>query len=569
MMVIFGFIPPNPDPRNTLRTPQQNIGHTVLEAVCHHDVAEDVKTAFFEVVAEIDQLPARPRVVHEQQNLRTPVLDVVLAQFEQVLAHLVVNERLRHVSPLFWRRDVVDEQDERHQHDEDEGRRDTVDDEHRRSGRQRAHESGGCSEIAKAGPEVGGRAELQQETGHVGDDERHEESHRDERRDLVDVGKQKQLAQKPREQDAVDGVCAEDTQAGQDLVDRNGLEQLRGPHEADNDGEHGGRHLAENYQQRRQVDRLQDLHVFVQHFARDGAAHGEDDQQVAHKRDQQAAQRPEWDGFRRGLEVAAHGRSGKDACRSREKNAKHVSEILLARQLRPRGALREVREQVFCERGPGDARVENVVFFRIKRSHHERRQRHRQRGQNQQKTQQRAGLRNRLRANQRDHRAESQKHSAVDELEPVVRGQQFPHDAGLAVEIVQQRLDQAGHVQRSVQDLANVEDDAYRAAEFHPETAADHIIRPAALNGPVRRDGAHGERGEQINAVAHNQQQQRAQNAHLAQNETESQKHQYRQHVQDRRQRDAVHGVQFVGFFVRSRVRDRPVVGMAATGIKH
>ncbi|KAG7838906.1 hypothetical protein KL942_003902 [Ogataea angusta] len=168
-----------------------------------------------------------------------------------------------------------------------------------------------------------------------------------------------------------------------------------------------------------------------------------------------------------------------------------------------------------------------------------------------------------------DHEMPSQKHSAVDKLEPVVCGQQFPHDAGLAVEIVQQRLDQAGHVQRRVQDLANVENDAYSAAELHSQTATDHIVRPAALDGPVGGDGAHGERREKVDAVAHNQQQQRAQNAHLAENKAEPQKHQDRQHVQDRGQRDAVHRVELVGLFVRAGVRDRPVVGMAAAEIRH
>ncbi|KAG7856645.1 hypothetical protein KL919_004175 [Ogataea angusta] len=121
-------------------------------------------------------------------------------------------------------------------------------------------------------------ASLQKEAGHVGDDECHEESHGDERRDLVDVGKQKQLAQQPCEQDAVDGACAENAQAGQDLVDGDGLEQFRGAHEADNHRKHGRRHLADDNQQRRQIDRLQHLHVFVQQFARDGASHGDDDQ---------------------------------------------------------------------------------------------------------------------------------------------------------------------------------------------------------------------------------------------------------------------------------------------------
>ncbi|KAG7916036.1 hypothetical protein KL934_002155 [Ogataea polymorpha] len=185
------------------------------------------------------------------------------------------------------------------------------------------------------------------------------------------------------------------------------------------------------------------------------------------------------------------------------------------------------------------------------------------------KTQQRPGFRNCLRANERDHRAQSQKHSAVHKLEPVVCGQQFPHNAGLAVEIVQQRLNQAGHVQCRVQHLANVEDDAYGAAKFHPQTATDHIVRPAALDGPVGGDGAHRQRCEKINAVAHNQQQQRAQNAHLAQNKAESQEHQYRQHVEDRGKRDPVHRVELVGLFFRAGVRDRPVFGMEAAEIRH
>ncbi|KAG7879392.1 hypothetical protein KL937_003153 [Ogataea polymorpha] len=185
------------------------------------------------------------------------------------------------------------------------------------------------------------------------------------------------------------------------------------------------------------------------------------------------------------------------------------------------------------------------------------------------KTQQRPGFRNCLRANERDHRAQSQKHSAVHKLEPVVCGQQFPHNAGLAVEIVQQRLNQAGHVQCRVQHLANVEDDAYGAAKFHPQTATDHIVRPAALDGPVGGDGAHRQRCEKINAVAHNQQQQSAQNAHLAQNKAESQEHQYRQHVEDRGKRDPVHRVELVGLFFRAGVRDRPVFGMEAAEIRH
>ncbi|KAG7879393.1 hypothetical protein KL907_004027 [Ogataea polymorpha] len=117
-------------------------------------------------------------------------------------------------------------------------RRNAIDDEHGCSRRQCAHEGGGCAKIAEAGPEIGSRAEFQEEAGHVGDNKRHEEGHGDERGDLVDVGKQKQLAQQPREEDAVDGVCAENAQPGQNLVDCDRLEQFCRAHKADNDRKH-------------------------------------------------------------------------------------------------------------------------------------------------------------------------------------------------------------------------------------------------------------------------------------------------------------------------------------------
>ena len=53
---------------------------------------EDQQSRLLEVVGEVDERAGGPRVGHQQQHLRPPELDVLLAdvQHEQVLAHLGV-----------------------------------------------------------------------------------------------------------------------------------------------------------------------------------------------------------------------------------------------------------------------------------------------------------------------------------------------------------------------------------------------------------------------------------------------------------------------------------------------
>ncbi|KAH3670996.1 hypothetical protein OGAPHI_000707 [Ogataea philodendri] len=305
-----------------------------------------------------------------ENDLRPPILDVVLAQFQEVLAHLVVDQRLRHVPPLFWWGNVVDEQDQRHEHHDDEGGRNSVHYEHGCSRRDGAHQRGAGAKILEAGTEIGRRPEFQQETRNVGDDECHEECHGDQRGDLVDVCKQEQLAQKPCEQDTVDGVVsstAKYSETGQDLVDCNGLEQFRGPHYTHNHGKHRRGHFSDN---------------------------------------------------------------------------------------------------------------------------------------NHQET------------------------GGVQKLVPVADRQQFPDDTRFGVEIVQKRFYQTGHVQRCVQRLADVENDTDGASKLNSQASAYHEVGTSSLDGSVRCDSADRQRGEQVDSVAHHQQQQRAQDPHLAQDKAKPQEHQ-------------------------------------------
>ena len=61
-----------------------------LTQVLQLDVAQDVEATLLEVVDKVDEAGAAPWVLHHQQHLRAPELDVVLPyiQHQQVLPHL-------------------------------------------------------------------------------------------------------------------------------------------------------------------------------------------------------------------------------------------------------------------------------------------------------------------------------------------------------------------------------------------------------------------------------------------------------------------------------------------------
>lgn len=60
----------------------------------------------------MDEFVLSPRIIHKQQNLWSPELDVFLLESQEVLAHLMVDEILRDVSPGFGGTGVVDNEED-------------------------------------------------------------------------------------------------------------------------------------------------------------------------------------------------------------------------------------------------------------------------------------------------------------------------------------------------------------------------------------------------------------------------------------------------------------------------
>jgi hypothetical protein len=65
---------------------------------------EDEEPAFLKRVAKLDQLVLTPGIVDQQQDLRSPELDMLLTQSEEVFPDLMIDEALTNVAPrLGWR----------------------------------------------------------------------------------------------------------------------------------------------------------------------------------------------------------------------------------------------------------------------------------------------------------------------------------------------------------------------------------------------------------------------------------------------------------------------------------
>lgn len=76
-------------PQKGAEAPSAGTGQTLTQVLQLH-VAQDVEAALLEVVDEVDEAGAAAWVLHHQQHLWAPELDVVLphVQHQQVLPHL-------------------------------------------------------------------------------------------------------------------------------------------------------------------------------------------------------------------------------------------------------------------------------------------------------------------------------------------------------------------------------------------------------------------------------------------------------------------------------------------------
>lgn len=70
---------------------QLGLSNACRKVVRHNDMAEDVEGSLLHRIAELNEACLFPGIVDEEDDLRSPELDVLGLQAQEIFAHLVVD----------------------------------------------------------------------------------------------------------------------------------------------------------------------------------------------------------------------------------------------------------------------------------------------------------------------------------------------------------------------------------------------------------------------------------------------------------------------------------------------
>lgn len=136
-------------------------------------MAEDVEGSLLHRIAELNEACLLPGIVDEEDDLRSPELDVLGLQAQEIFPHLVVDEVLRDVPPMLGGTEVVDHQKEKHEK-ADSGRCICfVNEKHGHGGEHTPCKGGLPGEELERRAEIGSGSDLEQEAGQIHDKECH------------------------------------------------------------------------------------------------------------------------------------------------------------------------------------------------------------------------------------------------------------------------------------------------------------------------------------------------------------------------------------------------------------
>merc|ERR1719474_865375 len=138
--------------------------HVLAGKASNMDLPQDIKSSLLHAVDEVNQGAGGSWLVDQQENLRSPELDVGLAgvKEEKILAHLVEDQGLADGAPVGRLGRGEDVQSEGEGEAEQEGDRgeEGRGEEHRGRRANQAHQAGRPGEVLKGWPEIGCRGEI-------------------------------------------------------------------------------------------------------------------------------------------------------------------------------------------------------------------------------------------------------------------------------------------------------------------------------------------------------------------------------------------------------------------------
>ncbi|KAI3484901.1 hypothetical protein L1887_51955 [Cichorium endivia] len=493
-------------------------------------VSEHVERALFERVAKDDEVPLCARIVGEQEDLGAPVLDVTLAlvEAEEVLADKVVGD-VASVAPGFGWREEVDHDKEEDGKDDAYGGDGGVGEEHGAKAADGTARGGPDVPVLEGRTEAGRTACLERAGCEAERAKSEEGGHGDELSDGVDrVDKEDGLAKDVGDEDGVDGRVADlgalgkDVEDGEQIVACDGLEDLAACHGAHEGGEGGGGEGAKGDDLRAERDVRDDADVDVEGLAVDGACKDDEAEEVDEEGEKERVICALWDALAGFAQVARHGGACEDAGDGGEEDAEDGLPVFgLGAGGGPCGACGEVREEVASERLPRPTGVVGAAVVVDEGLYGEGGDGKADDGDRQDEGEGESGACKELGADEAYDGAEEEDDGAIEEVVPGTLGEKAGIASALA-EGVCERLYETEHVHGGVEGLACEEDEADGAAELGAEGAGDEIVCASAADLSVGADGVEAHGGERVDGIAEEQEEEGAEQAGLADDESEA-----------------------------------------------